>query len=185
MKQLLYFLAGAMSGVFVGFVVTKRHYEEIMDEEIESVKEAYREEKETIKRVEKAEKKIEADYVSHSSLEDMGYAVVDVNLDPVKNDFPREEREQEPYVITYDDYSAEHLGFDKQFIIYWAGNGILTSEDGTEELDIDQFIGRECLSRFGEDEANTVFVRNEMFSTDYEIFYNENSYLGFEEEEET
>ena len=185
MKQLLYFLAGTAAGLFTGFVVTKNHYESIIDEEIESVKEAYREEKETVKSVEDVKEKIEADYISHSSLEDMGYAVVDVNLDPVKNDFPREEREQEPYVITYEDYAGEHLGFDKQFVIYWAGNGILTTEDGSEELDIDQFIGRECLTRFGEDEVNTAFVRNEMLSTDYEIFYNENTYLGMEEEEET
>ena len=41
MKQLLYFFAGVGAGAYIGYTIAKKKYENLADEEVASVKEAY------------------------------------------------------------------------------------------------------------------------------------------------
>ena len=177
MKQLLYFSLGVVGGAFMGHLITKRYYEDIVDAEIESVKEAYSDDYSHNKsREKKIEEKIEAEYVTRSTL-DIAEPVIDPDLDNIEHEeFPMKDREQIPYVIGPDEWGDDYHSFDKETIIYWAGNKCLMTEDG-ECLDIESIIGSESLRHVGEYEDNTVFVRNERLGTDYEVLYEEGEYF--------
>lgn len=72
-----------------------------------------------------------------------------------------------PYVIspgefdTLDDYDTESF-------TYYTDN-ILTDEDGNVIEDIKNTVGEDFASHFGEYEDDSVFIRNEVSQTDYEI----------------
>ena len=179
MKQVLYFSIGAAVGGLVGWYLTKRHYESFIDEEIEEVKERYKEDNE-----EEHERKI-----YKKRLDTLGYAPKlsnDIEVDEyvkdeveedlkVTNPFPGE-RVDVPYTITPDEFlNSEEGVFDKETITYYAGNGELVS-DADEILMIPDTIGYESLENFGEYEENTVFVRNEKLGMDFEVVRVEGSY---------
>ena len=172
MKHVLYFSLGVVIGACSGYYFAKKHYENLADEEVASVKEMYEERIRVKESVEKV--KEEANYISKEN----GYVVTDVMINPtdmVNVDFPREEAAEEPYVIGPEVYEEDYHGFDKINLTYWKGNDCLTNED-LEELDIGYYIGRDCLERFGEYEAGTVFVRNEQVGADFEVLLEEGAF---------
>ena len=169
MKQILYFLAGAGLGAGLAWYLTKRHYESFLEDEIDSIRESYEEEKEF-----EDDKKI-----YRAKVRTLGYSeeqetpIVpideeDVNADGTLKDevnpFPGEEAEH-PYTIGPDAYHDEQL-FDKATITYYTETDTLVTDE--EEFIEPDLIG-DALSKFGEYEEDTVFVRNEKMGMDFEI----------------
>ncbi len=174
-------------GVAVGSVVTWRYvekkYERIAQEEIDSVKEVFSKretdvtEDDEVIREKASNAKEKPNIVEYAAkLREQGYT----NYSDVEPETKKEEVNEEsmyidtPYVI-----QPEEVGeFDDYEIIgltYYADQ-VLTDEDDKLVEDIEDTIGFDSLSRFGEYEDDSVFVRNDRLKCDYEILLDQRKY---------
>ena len=73
-----------------------------------------------------------------------------------------------PYIITPEEFSDSD--YNTETLSYWA-DGVVTDIDNERLTDdqIEDLIGEDSLSHFGEYEDDSVFVRNDRLRTDYEI----------------
>lgn len=82
--------------------------------------------------------------------------------------------ETKPYVISPEEF-GEIEDYERISLTYFA-DGILT-DDGYEVIeDVDETVGEESLDHFGEFEADSVFVRNDLTRCDYEILQDNRTY---------
>lgn len=167
LKNLLTLTIGAAIGSFVTWKLVKEKYAQIAQEEIDSVKEVFsnRQGRSVTKPTDK--NKTETD----------GNEGI-VNTDDVKNIIQnyktyskKEETEKKfmsskPYVITPEQYNDGD--YTAASVTYYA-DGVLV--DGFDEIieDVDNVVGLDSLTHFGEHEADSVFVRNDNLEIDYEI----------------
>lgn len=191
MKNFFTFVTGLVIGSVVTYVIVKDKFEKIAQEEIDSVKEVFgrRVEKETDKKVEKIAKKevekirkeyneydnLTKNYTSYSknkteeSIEDVEYEEVcendedGVELDEIEraSDYDR------PYIIEPQEFGA--LDGYSLITLYHYSDNVLA--DDCDELveDIDDVVGEDYASHFGEYEDDCVYVRNDRLKADYEI----------------
>jgi hypothetical protein len=163
-KCVLAFVIGAGIGSAVTWKLLKTKYEQIAQEEIDSVKEHFRnrarpqtEVKETTDVEEEVE---ETDYAERTR--EYSYA----------GDVERSEKA--PYVIhpdifgTREDYECRSLKCFRDRVVTDTDNEIID--------DVDNLIGDESLDHFGEFEMDSVFVRNERLKCDYEILLDPREY---------
>lgn len=191
MKNFFTFVTGLVIGSVVTYVVVKDKFEKIAQEEIDSVKEVFgrRVEKEADKKVEKIAKKevekirkeyneydnLTKNYTSYSknkteeSIKDVEYEEVcendedGVELDEIEraSDYDR------PYIIEPQEFGA--LDGYSLITLYHYSDNVLA--DDCDELveDIDDVVGEDYASHFGEYEDDCVYVRNDRLKADYEI----------------
>lgn len=191
MKNFFTFVTGLIIGSVVTYVVVKDKFEKIAQEEIDSVKEVFgrRVEKEADKKVEKIAKKevekirkeyneydnLTKNYTSYSknkteeSIKDVEYEEVcendedGVELDEIEraSDYDR------PYIIEPQEFGA--LDGYSLITLYHYSDNVLA--DDCDELveDLDDVVGEDYASHFGEYEDDCVYVRNDRLKADYEI----------------
>ena len=191
MKNFFTFVTGLVIGSVVTYVVVKDKFEKIAQEEIDSVKEVFgrRVKKEADKKVEKIAKKevekirkeyneydnLTKNYTSYSknkteeSIEDVEYEEVcendedGVELDEIEraSDYDR------PYIIEPQEFGA--LDGYSLITLYHYSDNVLA--DDCDELveDLDDVVGEDYASHFGEYEDDCVYVRNDRLKADYEI----------------
>lgn len=191
MKNFFTFVTGLVIGSVVTYVVVKDKFEKIAQEEIDSVKEVFgrRVEKEADKKVEKIAKKevekirkeyneydnLTKNYTSYSknkteeSIKDVEYEEVcendedGVELDEIEraSDYDR------PYIIEPQEFGA--LDGYSLITLYHYSDNVLA--DDCDELveDLDNVVGEDYASHFGEYEDDCVYVRNDRLKADYEI----------------
>lgn len=94
--------------------------------------------------------------------------------DDLVGEYPQEDIADSPYVIDEFDYINGRKMYDKITLNYY-DDGVL-EEEISEDLvdDIDAAIGRDSLTKFGDDDM--VFVRNERYGTDYAVVRQHCSY---------
>lgn len=191
MKNFFTFVTGLVIGSVVTYVIVKDKFEKIAQEEIDSVKEVFgrRVEKETDKKVEKIAKKevekirkeyneydnLTKNYTSYSknkteeSIEDVEYEEVcendedGVELDEIE----RASDYDKPYIIEPQEFGA--LDGYSLITLYHYSDNVLA--DDCDELveDLDDVVGEDYASHFGEYEDDCVYVRNDRLKADYEI----------------
>lgn len=182
MNKCLYFamfVTGSVVGSAATWQYTKKKYEQITQEEIESVKDTFsriKKEQEKNKELEEpadgcgyiidAKPTItEADRIDYSSIiKDNNYIK---EKETVMNN-------KSPYVITPDEF-GELDEYDTVSLVYYADK-YLATYDGEIVEDIEETIGFESLNHFGEYEDDTVFVRNDVLKHDYEIMQDESNF---------
>lgn len=94
-------------------------------------------------------------------------------------DPPREGINETPYPITSDQFANEHrFSYDKVTIYVYKDDIVIDERDKTVD-DFEQCIGKENVSMLEElaDEDGIVLIRNEMRSTDYEIYLMDETYI--------
>lgn len=175
LNKFITFAAGAAIGSAVTWKLVKTKYEKIAQQEIDSVIEEFNRLKDGIeKKVEEEseeenddpdERKVE--YTNYKSLiRNAGYG----NEYDEENENENEEEENndmiEPYVIP--PYEFDENGYETVTLYYYACG---TLADQFDEIvnDVDELIGEDSLSHFGEYEKDSVHVRNDNLKTDYEI----------------
>lgn len=168
LKTCFIFAAGSAIGSAVTYFVLNKKYKKISDEEIQSVKDIYKKKEEALKDLasEQAERMAE-EIVANAIPEEEDI------LDGKEVDNMADNR---PYVIEPDEFGEE--GYVTVSLNYYA-DGVLTfmDDDSVIEPDeIDEMVGRDSLTRFGEYERDTVYVRNDKRRTDYEILANVDKY---------
>lgn len=78
------------------------------------------------------------------------------------------------YIITKDEFGNEH--YDQEALIFYS-DGVLAYE-ATDNMveDADEIVGTEYQDHFGEEEEDTVFVRNEDEMIEFEIIKDKRTY---------
>lgn len=183
------FVAGAAIGSAATWYYAKKHYEQIAQEEIDSVKERFaidntklvksysKDDSKPPFEVKEAadiarEKPSVAEYAKKLSKE--GYTNYS---NSEKEEFDTKSRADEiPFVIPPEEFGElEDEGYDKTSFTYYA-DGVLADDNDEIVDDIEGTVGSESLEHFGEYEDDSVFVRNHRLRTDYEILLSERDY---------
>lgn len=193
--NVLMFAVGAAIGSAVTWKVVKTKYEKIAQEEIDSVKEAFadrlanlQEQVDDYSEADAAEEWADrAKQINWEELEDLDEEEEDIGLEgndlaeyaQLASIYTNEEggaknMTKKPYVISPDDF-GELDDYNRISLTYYA-DGIVEDEDREIVNDIDELIGEDSLTHFGEYEDDSVFVRNEYLRTDFEILKDYRTY---------
>lgn len=185
------FIFGAAIGSVVTWQYTKKKYEQIAQEEIDSVKETFsklkakNKDNESEKNnnvrtiVEKAKDKPSImEYAAW--LRKQGYTNYS-DTDSLSEDPNASEEEvdenmtnDKPYIISPDEF-GEYYDYDTISLTYYADQ-VLVDEDDEIVEDIEGTVGFESLNAFGMYEDDSVFVRNDRLKCDYEILLDQRKY---------
>lgn len=190
----IFFIAGAAVGSVASWVATKNAYQKKNQEDIESVREFYKQkEKDLVAKLQKEygfeikENKKETESPKDDtpipmsmvgSKTDYTKFYKDLSDDPPEDVLaetpkPNLPPEVVPYVISPEDFGDDE--YEPLTLTYYA-DGVLVDEDEEPVENLDEVVGKESLKRFGEFEADTVFVRNERLKCDYEILRDNHKY---------
>ena len=185
------FTAGAVIGSLVTWKVIKTKYEDIAQEEIDSVKEeytrlmvsmkkklndsvTYKDDNNEDDRSEKDTDNIDDSIMANYNEIVKSYRSSD-DEENTQNEKEGEEKEEDndgvsymeaPYVISPDDFGSVP-GYNVEPLDYFA-DGILADGWGVE-LDIAKTIGEDAINHFGDYDDDVVYVRNEQTKLEYEV----------------
>ena len=179
--NLLIFTAGAAVGAVVTWRVLETKYEQLVQEEIDSVKEAlanrhceckceHTEDKENEDRQAAEEAKDKPSVVEYASMIQKNgytdYSEMSRKEEP-KETKVTDEKEDAPYVIMPEEFGE----FDdyRQIGLSYYSDGILVDDNDDIIENVEEVVGLESLKHFGEYEDDAVHVRNDKFKCDYEI----------------
>lgn len=187
------FAAGAAVGSVATWFLVKTKYEQIANEEIESVKEVFSQRKDiTIKDVAEAAVKEGLDVdidIKERSIEEIRDMVQELGY---KNERVMKEKEKED-----EEEEDEDMDYDKPYVIapeesweqdyptisltYYEGDGVLTDDHDRPIKNVDELVGEDFASHFGEYEDDSVFIRNDKLKVYYEILRDYGSYSEIDE----
>lgn len=179
---LIMFVLGATTGSVVTWQFAKRKYEQIAEEEINSVKEVFSKRDSDGADVEitvESQPSVEASLKKFEEKPDIStYAEILKNEAYVPEG--TEMAENKPYVISPDEF-GENEDYDTISLTYYADQ-VLVDDGGDKIQDVDDVVGMESLTHFGEYEDDSVFVRNDRLRCDYEILMDERTYSEAQKE---
>lgn len=177
LKKLFIFSLGAAVGAAVTWKIVKTKYEQIAQEEIESVREVY------ASKLRKQEEQSD-ETIQDTPETDADQLGVTEYLNILQKqtyteiiDYKKVEEEQmsmRPYVISPEDF-GEHDDYETISLTYYA-DGTLTDSTDEPIEDVENIVGEDSLTHFGEYEDDSVFVRNDRMRTDYEILLDSRNY---------
>lgn len=184
--KMFIFAAGAAIGSAVAWLYAKKYYERIANDEIESMKEW------VARRVEEQDEKIpdtntpkrdanpiieKPDLMEYAAkVKDLGY------YDYSKpNEVKKDEKEEVEldlddriYVIKPEAFGEED-GYEEVSLTYYS-DGVLTDEQDNPIEDVESMVRADFADYFGVYEDDSVFVRNELLRTDFEILADQRKY---------
>lgn len=171
--DLFIFAAGAAIGSVVTWKLAKTKYKHIADEEIQSVKDVFWKKLDEIQPgastfdiAASAKETVDNREVSeYHDIISEHYRFEDFEIE--KGEGGYENMQNEPYVIAPEEF-GECEGYKTVSLSYYLDH-ILTDEDDEPIEDIEYHIGYDALTHFGDYEDDSVFVRNDLLATDYEI----------------
>lgn len=193
-KIIAAFSGGTAFGGLISYLILKKKAEKELLEAIEAEKaalqKAYEDRGAAILKAQKLkdedtersvgketrEEAIEERKKANNMAEDLGYKPkIDYTKysDKVKKEFAEsegpseEDRKDIPYLIFEDDYT-ENLDYEKEELVYFAGNGVLCDIDETC-YNLDGTIGVEAVNLFDMMSTDIIYVRNERLQTDYMV----------------
>lgn len=155
---------GALIGSAATWIFTKKYYEKISKDEIDSVKKEFSKMRnassETSDHEEKnndiSDKIKPYNYTGHSKKEEQDITVKEVN------------DVNDPYVISPDEY-GEYIDYEQISLTYFS-DGVLADEDTLDVIDdIAGTVGDDFADHFGEYEDDSVHIRNDATRCEYEI----------------
>jgi hypothetical protein len=205
-KSIALVVGGMLIGGGTATLILKKHYQRILDEEVASVKAAYKDLKKqnldmldeiTQPKKEEADKPLSEDDILNISaaklIADQGYGGGVIEEEPPRfklydrttdnfNPADEDRSEEEPYVISLAEFSNDEEDFDKITLRYFEEDDTLNDELGSRRGDDstipNESVGQANLERFGIGSQNEdiVYVRNEQLKIDFEVIRDEGSY---------
>lgn len=171
LSNVVMFAVGAAIGSAVTWKFVKTKYEQIAQEEIDSVKETYSKRAESEEQLEKLENGLkktidnmqkQIDAYEHADLvRDAGYTNYAITERKVI-DVDRPYRIDQDEYDTLDDYESEEL-------LYYS-DGVLADYYGDIVDDVDDMVGLDNLKILMEDDdVDSVYIRNDSRRFDYEV----------------
>lgn len=183
MKDLLIkgvvFLAGGIVGSVVTWKLVKTKYEQIANEEIESMREYYDNKKKKLTEENAHEAgKIIADGLNdglknpdklsvqeiRDKVQELGYIndeIMSKKKEEVKSDMKK------PYVVVPEETWEQD--YPTITLTYYEGDGVLADEHDKIIGNADELVGEDFASHFGEYEDDSVYIRNDDLQVYYEI----------------
>ena len=192
MKGLLIFAAGLAVGAVAGAVLVKNKVLADAKAEVEEVREYYRSARGKVNREdnEEVEEVKEVEEVAKKEYELKDIQVKDepktglTNYSQITKMYMSKDEFQtpmydDPFVIDPSEF-GENPEYDTETLTYFA-DGVLVDDvdDVIEEPDV--VVGLENLKIFEEFGATTVYVRNDIYKTDYEIIRDDWNYSDLKE----
>lgn len=177
LNKIVIFALGAAVGSLATWKFLKTKYEQIAQEEIDSVKEVF-----ARREMERDE---ESDY-PHVAFDEpcVDSAAFHTELSNKISELGYSNDEGEtpmaPYIITPDEF-GEFDDYETISLTYYA-DGVLTDDMDEPIEDVDGLVGVDSLSHFGEYEDDSVFVRNDRMKADYEILSDLRNYSDIKEQ---
>lgn len=177
------FIVGAAIGSIVTWRYIDKKYEQIAQEEIDSVKKVFAKreqdsaENDDVVREKAFNAKEKPNIVKYAAkLREQGYT----NYADIEPETDKEEVDEEsmdigtPYVIPPEEF-GDFDDYEKIGLTYYADQ-VLTDDDNELVEDIEDTVGFDSLTHFGEYEDDSVFVRNDRLKCDYEILLDQRKY---------
>lgn len=193
-KIIAAFSGGTAFGGLISYLILKKRAEKELLEAIEAEKAALqkayedrgaailkaqeikKEDTERSVAKETREEAVEERKKVNTMAEDLGYKPkIDYTKysNKVKKEFAEAESPSEedakdiPYMIFEDNYTDE-LDYEKEELIYFAGNGVLCDIDETR-FNLDETIGVDAVNLFDMIPEETIYIRNERLQTDFMV----------------
>lgn len=191
-KEVLILLAGLGIGSVGTFFAVKNRYETLANEEIEAVKEYYKDKCDNCNTNKHNTEAVEDDVKENTKpseddkeyynniIQKMNYnacsnknsAKKDVVIDvrQKEEEIPEEHAgDDEPYSITPEQFASGRLN-DQISLTYFEASGFFMNNE-TEELisNGEELVGKWNLSKFGEYEKDVLYVRDDSTGCDYEV----------------
>lgn len=170
LSNIIIFAAGAAIGSAVTWKLLKTKYEQIAQEEIDSVKAVFsrREESDNSEEYEDEEYEPTKEDVTsyHKLIYENGY----VNYSDKKEEKGEQEEmddEKAVHIISPDDFSDN--GDYEAMTYYCYQDGVLEDTEGNVVDDIGGMTGSELMEHFGEYEDDSVFLRDDENQRDIEV----------------
>lgn len=175
------FMAGMTVGAAGAWFYCKRYYEQIAQEEIDSVKAAFIERKPNMPQNTMSDKtstddnkhkadmaKLKPDLVNYAAkLQEEGYTNYSAHSEKITNVKKEDEPViDKPYVISPEDNGESTY---TQINLTYYADGILADDEDEILDDIENTVGLDFATHFGEYEEDTVFIRNDRLRCEYEI----------------
>lgn len=200
-------LAGAALGGGVGYFIgvkrMKMKFEELVTEEVESVKQYYADKDKFVGEAAPKPYSSPAEAVSvlipdeeyvelteaYAPPEKMVEIMHNDDAPDIEFDFDAEVANREsgnPYVITRDEFYNAESGFDQSTLTFYSGDSILSDDDDEHIPMIDELLGEDNIVQFGygSGDPDTVFIRNPKLEMEFEVLLNQGKYahivLGLE-----
>lgn len=108
---------------------------------------------------------------------------------PIESVLTSERDPEHPYPITVEEFMGAEVGYNSITLTYYSGDDTLSGEDEQPIRDIENTVGEENLKLFGSEgysDPNTIYVRNERLSADFEVILHQSKYsvdvLGLDDE---
>lgn len=194
MNKALYFILGLAVGGTASWFITKKIYEHIAEEEIESVKAAFKNRRKEIIPEKKEEAPIKEvydnprqaamdnankpnimEYSSRVRKEGyVNYSDKEVDTDDEEQDRVKAHYIPGPYAIAPEHFK-EDADIDTVFLTLYSDDILADNRDEIVE-DIDGTVGADYKEYFGKYDDNVVWIRNERLNIDYEITKDEGTY---------
>lgn len=183
------FMAGATVGAAGAWLYCKRYYEQIAQEEIDSVKAAFAERKPDImKNTNSAENnkddnkqkanmaKLKPDLVDYAAkLQAEGYTNYSAHSEKNNKNEEDETVVEKPYVISPDEYGdCEYTTIS---LTYYSDGTLADDEDEIVD-NVEDTVGADFAEHFGDYEMDSVHIRNDRRRCDYEICKDNRTYAA-------
>ena len=189
MKKLLCFVAGAAIGSVVTWKLIEKKYKDLADEEIESVKETFKNRKPRITK-DNVKETVEKVINKYKEPKEIVEDIVTAERYSIENEEEIDEDDESnytvdidndievvtPFVITPEQF-GEYNEYGTKTLTYYADNVLTDEIDNpitSEEMVI--MIGPDALDHFGEYEDDSVYIRDEINEMDYEILKSEKKF---------
>lgn len=183
--KMFIFAAGALVGSLSTWYATRKYYEKITNDEIESMKEwlarrVEEQDEKTENQTSKPDERPNSPSVKPNLMEyaammkDLGYT--DYSR---KTEEPEKEEDEEvddmdrPHIIEPEEFGE--CDYEEVSLTHYA-DGVLTDEQDNPIEDVDGIVGEDYAEHFGEYEDNSVFVRNDRLQTDFEILADQRNF---------
>lgn len=175
--KVLLFTTGTAIGSIVTWKLVKTKYEQLNKEDLESMREYY----ENKYRNEKTVMDVEPECDDTESVEgevnreEYDNIINENGYDNVKENEEEEDDDMiEPYVIAPEEYwEADYPTIS---LTYYEGDDTLADDDDKIIKNVDELVGEDFASHFGEYEEDSVYIRNDNVKAVYEILRDYGSY---------
>lgn len=169
-KNTFIFVVGAAIGASVAWKLLKTKYEQLAQEEIDSAKEAFQALADRKLGNNEQEKQNVTKVVDKNDYEKMTRNYNECSIKRKDDGEEEEESMDKPYLINPREFGMID-DYDTITLMYYYADDILADEDGEIIEDVGDVVGSDYSQHFGEyeDDVDTVYIRNDVRKTDYEI----------------
>lgn len=177
MKNVFIFTAGLLVGSAVTYIATRNIFQKRLDDEVEEVREAYRQMKHGSEKVEETVEKEPTKEEIEKVKDLINYEKITSNYQGNKVNYSDvcARDKSKPYIIRPDEFD-EMEDYDTISFMYYKENDILADENDDVVEDVEDTVGLDFSKHFGEFEDDSVYIRNDKYKIDYEILLSERNY---------